>query len=256
VLGKGQNDEEDESGMDVEVAEEAKLLQCRDCLVYVHERCYGAQDYDGDPKDWRCDRCTKYKGEQKLVRCLLCPNLGGAFKLCEEEEAGTSKDRWVHAQCATWIPEVDFKSPATMSEVTGLEMIGRDRWDLTCSICRKKKKNNARGACIQCSKGTCATAFHVTCAQQAGLHLRQAAPLEAAEAFCGTHDPVKGGMASGGIEEGQEVCWGARGFMEGKVIAPYRDTQPTSVTTAAPPLCPLLTLSGPHRAITSTPQKV
>lgn len=194
-----------------------QLVQCKDCLVTVHRKCYGVQD-GVDGKDWQCDRCrvTKEKyGKPRLVRCLLCPNVGGAFKQVHEQG---SADRWTHVQCALWIPEVEFKRPATVSEVSGLEMIGRDRWDLTCSVCRKKRKTQARGACIQCSKSTCATAYHVTCAQEAGLHIRQSSPLECAESFCGTHDPTKGvSHNTGGIEEGHDVCWGARGFMEGKV---------------------------------------
>jgi len=207
--------EGEDEDMDIDdCSENVKMVQCRDCLVYVHRHCYGVQEAT-ESADWQCDRCAEYN-QPKLIRCLLCPNLGGAFKKCEAQESDSS-DRWVHVQCALWIPEVDFKHPATLSGVSGMEMIGRDRWDLTCCVCRKKRKARARGACIQCSKSTCSTAYHVTCAQQSGLHIRQVSPLECAESACGTHDPSKGGMASGGIEEGQEVCWGARGFMQGKV---------------------------------------
>jgi len=205
---------------------EQGLVKCRDCGVYVHRECYGVGEEVTTSTGWQCDRCkttTAQTGKPQLVKCLLCPNLGGAFKVVQKLPGSPAhEDQWVHVQCALWTPEVDFGQPANLSEVTGLEMIGRDRWDLTCSVCRKrqiKHKQNGpiRGACIQCCKSTCATAFHVTCAQQNGLFIRQTSPLECAENFCGAHDPCKHSTAGDGITEGAEVCWGARGFMEGQV---------------------------------------
>lgn len=37
-----------------------------------------------------------------------------------------------------------------------------------CVFCKKRRKRNA-GCCVQCSHGRCPTAFHVSCAQAAGV---------------------------------------------------------------------------------------
>jgi len=73
---------------------------------------------------------------------------------------------------------------------------------LTCSICG----SSGAGACIRCEMPRCDTAFHVTCAQRAGVYMRlemsrgvgncsRAAPPRRT-VFCDLHRPVKTGTIS------------------------------------------------------------
>ena len=60
-----------------------------------------------------------------------------------------------------------------------------------CYICKKKM-----GACIQCYKSSCFSAFHVTCARRANLYMKVKHSIAGNEdhsiykAFCEKHTPV------------------------------------------------------------------
>ena len=95
--------------------------------------------------------------------------------------------------CALWIPEVRFANTVFLEPIDSIESIPAARWRLTCCVCKRR----GVGACIQCHKGNCYLAFHVTCAQQAGLCMRMRTVQPAngepmlvqKTAYCETHAP-------------------------------------------------------------------
>ncbi|XP_047231254.1 lysine-specific demethylase 4B isoform X3 [Girardinichthys multiradiatus] len=138
------------------------LIQCKCCAMQVHASCYGVKP-ESVRVSWTCARCT---AGAWVVECCLCNLRGGALKM-------TTDNRWVHVICAIGVAEARFVN-AIDREPVDVSAVPETRKSLKCVFCHTTNPSLNRGACIQCTHDNCATSFHVTCAQIAGVVMKPA----------------------------------------------------------------------------------
>ncbi|KAJ3217873.1 Lysine-specific demethylase 4B [Dinochytrium kinnereticum] len=122
------------------------------------------------------------KAPKTIHRCILCPSQD------QEDLLQTNRPgEWAHRLCALYVPEttVIYDAEKDADVVCNIENIPKDRWALKCVFCKPLYKRRARdlGACIQCYKGKCVKAYHVTCAEKNDILLTQDY-----QCFCPPHD--------------------------------------------------------------------
>ncbi|KAG7485732.1 AF-17 isoform X1 [Solea senegalensis] len=157
---------------------ENPLVYCdgHGCNVAVHQACYGIVQVPTGP--WFCRKCESQERAAR-VRCELCPHKDGALKR-------TDSGGWAHVVCALYIPEVQFANVLTMEPII-LQYVPHERYIKTCYICEDhgRESKAACGACMTCNRQGCRQAFHVTCAQMAGLLCEEEGPEADNVKYCG-----------------------------------------------------------------------
>lgn len=120
-----------------------RLVRCKTCNIFVHERCYGVdlEDTDTVVVDWECEACAASNhqpvtADHPKIKCWLC-------NTHEDRSFIRDKDkRWVHPSCSEFIPVNDNEEIAITS----------------CDYC------DVEGATVACdAKNQCAKVMHVTC---------------------------------------------------------------------------------------------
>ncbi|CAO3701934.1 unnamed protein product [Rhizopus stolonifer] len=161
---------------DTEAENSNAIVFCDGCNLAVHQDCYGIPHIPEG--EWLCKQCQLAPAED--ISCVFCPNKGGAFKQ-------TTDGKWGHLLCAIWIPEVILKDTVYMEPIDYVDKVPRGRLRLVCGICKQRQ-----GACIQCDNKNCYSAFHVSCARDAGYSMKIKLHEQGSivmNAYCDKHMP-------------------------------------------------------------------
>ena len=99
----------------------AKVMKFNIVDMAVHQGCYGIEELPEG--DWYCDVCASGK-DIRTVFCELCPNTEDkAYKRTDE-------DKWVHVNCAFWLPEPRFSGNGIIGPVMNVQSVSRERFEL------------------------------------------------------------------------------------------------------------------------------
>uniref|UniRef100_A0A2P2MIM3 PHD finger protein 14-like n=1 Tax=Rhizophora mucronata TaxID=61149 RepID=A0A2P2MIM3_RHIMU len=170
------------------------LNVCHSCKVAVHHMCYGVQGETD--KSWLCSWCKQRTEGSVLVDqlCVICAKQGGALKPIGREN-DRSFNKFAHLFCSEWMPEVYVEDLRSMEPIVNVEGILETRKKLVCNICKAKC-----GACVQCSHGTCRTAFHPICAREARHRMevwgKYGSDNVELQAFCARHSEIPDGRSA------------------------------------------------------------
>ncbi|EJD42482.1 JmjC-domain-containing protein [Auricularia subglabra TFB-10046 SS5] len=124
----------------------------------IKPRVSGAHEELGPPLP--CCLCASTEIVDLLpVHDPPLPSMGTAPSV---DEHGKSVWR-AHESCARVVPETWVDTGADGARyVFGVDAVVKDRWNLKCQLC-KDPRAKGHGAPIQCTKGKCPRAFHVSC---------------------------------------------------------------------------------------------
>ncbi|TPX33338.1 hypothetical protein SmJEL517_g03750 [Synchytrium microbalum] len=128
---------------------------------------------------------TPVSAEPSLYPCELCASTNETDLLKIKGHGHI----FAHRKCAEWVPQVSVKTTERGDLVCGFDHIEPDRWKLHCEFCKHKGIKKRHGAPIQCCKGKCSRAFHVTCAIENGLMMVERDGEADPHAYCKAHDP-------------------------------------------------------------------
>ncbi|GJJ16220.1 hypothetical protein Clacol_010516 [Clathrus columnatus] len=127
-----------------------------------------------------------------------------------------------HEVCAriipeTWVDETPIDNGQGVEKVVwGVDGIVKDRWMLKCSACTRPKYK-LHGSPIQCTKGKCSKAYHVSCAI-AGLSDTSYRVVEETEKEVVLLEPEIPVTADEGSHQGQDTSLGAHDDSGPKVL--------------------------------------